>query len=280
MASIRVNGMVNGLVHKGGSWISTATLPDVCKTPTPGGPVPMPYPNVSTQGSLKNGTKTIKVDGGNMAATKGSKYAMSTGDEPGTLGGIKSSSFKKASTWIMYAFDVKLDGKNACRFTDKKFQNNENTIDAAGVLPTIVKTSELDTTTANCGDVNQYGKQPKKDKHHRDHVPSYAALEKTAIEMGLPICKSRLQRAALSIMVPTPVHSNFSRTYAGKNKKFSKVDKKDLQKGVKEDLEHLRQGLKKNDPACLKKFEETAKKLEKITHSDYKKWLKKVLKDC
>jgi hypothetical protein len=25
------------------------TIPDVCKTPTPGGPVPLPYPNVVTE---------------------------------------------------------------------------------------------------------------------------------------------------------------------------------------------------------------------------------------
>jgi hypothetical protein len=38
----------------------------------------------------------------------------------------------KESTWITYAFDVKFDGKCVCRFTDKKFHNNENTVNMAG----------------------------------------------------------------------------------------------------------------------------------------------------
>lgn len=63
---------------------------------------------------------------------------MSQGDEPGTVGGIKSSTFKKESTWILYSFDVKIEGKNACRLTDQKFQNHDNTVDLAGDLGPIV----------------------------------------------------------------------------------------------------------------------------------------------
>ncbi len=110
--------------HKASNGVSTATIPDVCKTPSPGGPVPVPYPNVSMSSNLAKGTKTVKVDGGNMAAVKGSEYSMSVGDEPGTAGGVKSSTFKKESTWITYSFDVKMDGKNVCRLTDKKFHNH------------------------------------------------------------------------------------------------------------------------------------------------------------
>ena len=112
--TIKVNGVVNSLAHKGASHSSPATLPDVCKTPTPGGPIPMPYPNFSVSGSLANGSTTVKADGGNMIAIKGSEYSISQGDEPGTAGGVKSSTFKKESTWILYSFDVKIEGKNAC----------------------------------------------------------------------------------------------------------------------------------------------------------------------
>jgi len=33
---------------------------------------------------------------------------------------------------MLYSFDVKMDGKNACRLTDKKFQNHGNTVDMMG----------------------------------------------------------------------------------------------------------------------------------------------------
>lgn len=144
--TVKVNGVSNSLVHKGSNGISTATIPDVCKTPTPGGPVPIPYPNISQSATLAKGTTTVKADGGMMIAIKGSEFSLSNGDEPGSIGGVKSSTFIKESTWILYSFDVKMDGKNACRLTDKKFQNHENTADLAGVFqPPVMPSGWNDT---------------------------------------------------------------------------------------------------------------------------------------
>lgn len=116
------------LSHKNANGIAAATIPDVCKTPSPGGPVPIPYPNIARSDSLDNGTKTIKADGGNMCAIKGSEYSRSTGDEPGTAGGVKSSTNMKEAKWITYSMDVKLEGQNACRLSDKMTNNHANTV--------------------------------------------------------------------------------------------------------------------------------------------------------
>jgi len=134
--TIKVNGVANSLVHKGSNGISIATIPDVCKTPSPAGPVPIPYPNISQSITLDKGTTTVKADGGMMVATKGSEFSLSNGDNAGVAGGVKSSTFMKESTWILYSFDVKMDGKNACRLTDKKLQNHENAADLAGAVQT------------------------------------------------------------------------------------------------------------------------------------------------
>lgn len=132
--TIHVNGTSNSLVHKGSNGFAKNTLPDVCKTPSPGGPVPVPYPIIISKSSdLKKGTKTVKVDGGNMAAIKGSEFSRCMGDEAGTVGGVKSSTNMKEATWITYSFDVKLDGKNACRLTDKMQMNHGNTVCLAGI---------------------------------------------------------------------------------------------------------------------------------------------------
>src|SRR5215472_10527966 len=101
MATVSANGLK--ISHKGSGGVSIATLPDVCKTPTPGGPVPMPYPNTAYSNTLDNGTTTVLLDGGNMAAIKGSEYSTSIGDEPGTAGGVTSSTFKKETAWITYS---------------------------------------------------------------------------------------------------------------------------------------------------------------------------------
>lgn len=92
----------------------------------------MPYPNVSQSMTLDKGTSTVKADGGMMIAIKGSEFALSNGDNAGVAGGVKSSTFMKESTWILYSFDVKMDGQNACRLADKMFMNHENTACLSG----------------------------------------------------------------------------------------------------------------------------------------------------
>ena len=127
--TININNLT--LCHKGDNiGVAIATLPDVCKTPP--GPVPIPYPNIAYSKHLKKGTKTIKVDGGNMAAKKGSEFSRSTGDEPGVAKGIISNTNMKEATWITYSFDVKFERKGACRLTDKMFMNHKNTACLAG----------------------------------------------------------------------------------------------------------------------------------------------------
>jgi hypothetical protein len=167
--TVKVNGSSNSLVHKGSSGISTATIPDVCKTPSPAGPVPIPYPNISQSATLAKGTSTVKADGGMMIAIKGSEFSLSNGDNAGVAGGVKSSTFMKESTWILYSFDVKMDGKNACRLSDKKFQNHENTADLAGViqLPVIplgLTAEEMVACAIHCCDNAKYEKRDHHDE--------------------------------------------------------------------------------------------------------------------
>ena len=152
--TVKVNGVANSLVHKGSNAISMATIPDVCKTPSPGGPIPIPYPNISQSATLDKGTTTVKADGGMMIAIKGSEFSLSNGDNAGVAGGVKSSTFMKESTWILYSFDVKMDGQNACRLSDKKFQNHDNTVDLGGavVVPVsiVVLERELKAIATKC----------------------------------------------------------------------------------------------------------------------------------
>ncbi len=135
--SIQINGKSssNSLVHKGSNAIATNTVPDVCKTPSPAGPVPIPYPViVSMSSDLANGSTTVKADGGNMIAIKDCEFSKCTGDEAGTAGGVVSSTFGKEAKFILYSFDVKIDGGNACRLADKMTMNHQNTMCLAGVV--------------------------------------------------------------------------------------------------------------------------------------------------
>ena len=113
-----------GVTHKGSGGMNTV-FPDVCKTPTPAGPVPIPYPNIGKAMDTSAGPTTVTVDG-QMPMAKDAKYMMTTGDEAGSVGGVVSNTVKGPAEFMMYSFDVKLEGRNACRLGDPLFHNNKN----------------------------------------------------------------------------------------------------------------------------------------------------------
>lgn len=133
--TIKVNGVCTSLVHRGSKGIVLSTFPDICQTPTPTGPFPVPYPIiVSFSFSVRKGTKRVKADGRKMIAVKGSELRRCFGDEPGIGGGIISGTNMKEAKWILYSFDVKMEGKNACRLSDKMTMNHRNTVCLIGEL--------------------------------------------------------------------------------------------------------------------------------------------------
>ena len=113
-----------GIVHKGSMGISIV-FPDVCKTPTPAGPIPIPYPNIGKSSDTSQGPTKVKTDG-KMPMVKGAKYSRSMGDEPGTAGGIISNVNMNVCEFMLYSFDVKFEGKNVCRMGDMMFHNKKN----------------------------------------------------------------------------------------------------------------------------------------------------------
>jgi Domain of unknown function (DUF4150) len=116
---------LRGIAHKGSNGMSTV-FPDVCKTPTPSGAiVPVPYPNIGKSSDTAMGPLTVTVDG-QMPMTKGAVYIVSSGDEPGTAGGVLSQRFKAECEFMLYSFDIKFEGRNVCRLGDPLFHNAKN----------------------------------------------------------------------------------------------------------------------------------------------------------
>ena len=113
-----------GIAHKGSGGMSMV-FPDVCKTPTPAGPVPIPYPNIGQASDTAQGPPTVTTDG-QMPMVKGSVYQRSSGDEAGTAGGVMSSVNMNVCEFMLYSFDIKFEGKNVCRLGDPLFHNKKN----------------------------------------------------------------------------------------------------------------------------------------------------------
>lgn len=110
-------------------------FPDVCKTPTPGGPVPIPYPNIAMLPQGKGGTFSgkVKIDNQKTATVK-SEIMMSSGDEPGTIGGVVSNRFKGPAKFKMGSSKVKVEGAKIVHLTSMIGQNGvSNANHPAGV---------------------------------------------------------------------------------------------------------------------------------------------------
>jgi hypothetical protein len=121
--TVGVNSM--SVVHAGSSGISSA-FPDVCKTPSPAGPVPIPYPNIAQSSDTASGTKKVKCDGESVCV-EDSNFSTSTGDEAGTAGGVVSSKTKGKAEFVNHSFDVKFEGKGVARAMDLMLHNDKNT---------------------------------------------------------------------------------------------------------------------------------------------------------
>lgn len=133
-ATIVVN--MKTVIHASSVGIATF-FPDACKTPTPGGPVPMPYPNIAMSKDTTSGSTTVKCDG-NPINLKSSKFMMSQGDEAGVAMGVLSNKIKGSADWLLYSMDVKANGKNVCRLMDLMRSNgggNDNTPPAPCMQP-------------------------------------------------------------------------------------------------------------------------------------------------
>lgn len=87
-------------------------FPDVCKTPSPGGPIPIPYPNIAmcTQAKGSSCSKKVKILNKKTCTIK-TEISMSSGDEAGNAGGgVISSKFKGPAKYKKGSSKVKVEG--------------------------------------------------------------------------------------------------------------------------------------------------------------------------
>jgi len=124
--------MMPASTNGGGSCAIPGPL-DFCKTPSPAGPVPMPYPNFAMPNQASGGTCSSKVKiCGKKTIVKGSEIPMSTGDEAGVAGGVVSNQFKGTVTYKNGSGKVKAEGKAIAYHTSMTGQNGNNANVPAG----------------------------------------------------------------------------------------------------------------------------------------------------
>jgi len=86
------------------------------------------------------------------------------------LGGVVSSTNMKEATWILSSFDVKLEGKNACRLSDMMMMNHGNTACLAGTVHApVVAADEIPDPPGDC-DPEQYKVLTNRVRKRKKHV--------------------------------------------------------------------------------------------------------------
>jgi uncharacterized Zn-binding protein involved in type VI secretion len=192
--TVNINGL--SVIHQTSNGVAMATVPDVCKTPSAGGPIPVPYPNVAMSLDLVGGTTTVTIDG-SSAAISGSKFIKSTGDEPGVAGGVASGVFAMEATFITFSPTVTLDGKPACRLTDKMLMNKGNTVCMAGALNPEVPTTcpAMPSSSSSSSSSSDAGAcvQPE--------APKHCALRSVIVQCGHSQRKLQLDLAKHDVQV-------------------------------------------------------------------------------
>jgi hypothetical protein len=115
-------------------------FPDICKTPTPGGPIPLPYPNIAQLGDASPVADTLTI-GGDPALHASSEIGTSSGDEAGSTGGVKSGGTKGKCTFTSFSSTVVYGsgGDGLVRFLDSTQQNDGNAVGVVlGAVPTVL----------------------------------------------------------------------------------------------------------------------------------------------
>lgn len=100
-------------------------FPDVCLTPSPAGPVPIPYPNIAAGPMAVPNVPTILFSGA-PAHNLGTTIPMTNGDNVGVASGVASGLVMGPSRHLTGAFTVLLKGMPASRMTSVSLQNSTN----------------------------------------------------------------------------------------------------------------------------------------------------------
>ena len=99
-------------------------FPDVCNTPSPVGPVPIPYPNTAMLPTANPATACRKIYLSCMPAHNlGTQIPMSQGDNAGVAGGVASGTVMGPCKHMMGSFGVIYEGMPATKMTSPTGQN-------------------------------------------------------------------------------------------------------------------------------------------------------------
>ncbi len=107
-------------------------FPDTCNTPSPSGPVPIPYPNFAMLNKAKKTSTKVKFVSKAVVTLK-SEIPRTMGDEAGTNKGVISGSNMDKAKFKKGSSKVKVQGQPCIMQTASSGQNGVNANAPAGL---------------------------------------------------------------------------------------------------------------------------------------------------
>ncbi|MGF1605836.1 MAG: DUF4150 domain-containing protein [Rhodothalassiaceae bacterium] len=101
---------------------TSMAFPDVCKTPTPAGPIPIPYPNVAMASTAVPSQVKVFVQA-TPAHNMMTQVPMSNGDNAGVAMGLVSQLVMGPCRHMKGSFTTMIGGAPATRMLDTTGQN-------------------------------------------------------------------------------------------------------------------------------------------------------------
>ena len=116
-------------------------FPDVCNTPTPAGPVPIPYPNIDQGMTANPATASLKVFyNGAPAHHLNTVGTISSGDNAGVNLGVASGTVMGPRRHVIGSFSLLVQGMPATKMTGMTGQNGMSmNVPGATVVPSQYK---------------------------------------------------------------------------------------------------------------------------------------------
>ncbi|HOG83070.1 MAG: hypothetical protein BWX99_02716 [Deltaproteobacteria bacterium ADurb.Bin151] len=207
---------------------TVVTSPDVCQTQTGIAVVPIPYVNTTRSADTTQGSATVTMDS-NPVMLSSSVFSTSSGDEPGTIGGISSGVNKGKARFITTSSDVIVEGKPVGRRTDLMVSN----LSSSGNTPPAAL------------------QQPNADVSHTDNDGYVLAV---ALEYEYPyIVSNRVDQPRLSLSYtlagPDTIQYNEEQIYQGVHRKMTQGGTHSFNvDDFKMENRHIIQGAKNKQP--------------------------------
>lgn len=104
-------------------------FPDVCKIPTPAGPIPVPLPNIVLTGTHVPSQFAVIICGG-LAENLLSEGTISMGDNVGVLLGVVSETVMAGDRYVLGSLKVCFGAAFAQRLTSLTLANTGNMVGA------------------------------------------------------------------------------------------------------------------------------------------------------